>query len=108
VRLTELEPRWIPLLGNAQGMVMFQCPHCRSCRLTCTFVESKVSEQQDALEAAGVEDAHEVVPCKRLAWGRAGAGLEDLSVTPSLDASPAGHWHGFITNGEIVGGAIAP
>jgi hypothetical protein len=29
---------------------------------------------------------------------------DDLTVTPSLDASRSGHWHGFITNGEIVGG----
>lgn len=25
-----------------------------------------------------------------------------ISVTPSLDASAAGHWHGFITAGAIV------
>jgi hypothetical protein len=24
-----------------------------------------------------------------------------VSVTPSIDASLSGHWHGFITNGEI-------
>lgn len=24
-----------------------------------------------------------------------------LTLTPSVDASKAGHWHGFITNGEI-------
>lgn len=28
----------------------------------------------------------------------------NLTVTPSLDASAAGHWHGHITDGEIVGG----
>ena len=26
-----------------------------------------------------------------------------MTLTPSLDAGPR-HWHGFITNGEIVGG----
>lgn len=24
-----------------------------------------------------------------------------LTLTPSVDASKHGHWHGFITNGEI-------
>jgi hypothetical protein len=24
-----------------------------------------------------------------------------MTVTPSIDASASGHWHGFITNGEI-------
>lgn len=31
-------------------------------------------------------------------------GVEDfhnLTLTPSVDASKVGHWHGFITNGEI-------
>ena len=27
----------------------------------------------------------------------------DMTVTPSIDASKSGHWHGHITNGEIVG-----
>ena len=27
--------------------------------------------------------------------------ITDLTVTPSIDASASGHWHGFITNGEI-------
>jgi len=26
---------------------------------------------------------------------------DNISVTPSIDASASGHWHGFITNGEI-------
>jgi hypothetical protein len=41
-------------------------------------------------------------------WAVAGgieqAAFETLTVTPSLDGSAAGLWHGFITNGEIVGG----
>jgi hypothetical protein len=27
--------------------------------------------------------------------------IEDLTVTPSIDASSSGHWHGHITNGKI-------
>ena len=30
--------------------------------------------------------------------------ITDLTATPSIDASSSGHWHGHITNGEIVGG----
>lgn len=26
--------------------------------------------------------------------------FETLTLTPSIDASASGHWHGFITNGE--------
>lgn len=42
------------------------------------------------------------VPSKTdFAWGRTGDDFETLSITPSIDASAAKHWHGFITNGEI-------
>lgn len=32
------------------------------------------------------------------------ATFETMTVTPSLDGSAGGLWHGFITNGVIVGG----
>jgi hypothetical protein len=39
-----------------------------------------------------------------VAGGIEAATWDTLTVTPSLDGSAAGNWHGFITNGEIVGG----
>jgi len=33
-------------------------------------------------------------------WGAAGSGFSDLSLSPSINVAE-GHWHGFITNGEI-------
>lgn len=52
---------------------------------------------------------HGVQGCKQgthwaIAGGIENAAFETLTVTPSLDGSPGGNWHGFITNGEIVGG----
>jgi hypothetical protein len=42
------------------------------------------------------------------AWTVAGgienASFEMMTVMPSIDGSAGGLWHGFITNGEIVGG----
>ncbi len=36
-------------------------------------------------------------------WQRTGDTFETLTLTPSVDAAShgVGHWHGFITNGEI-------
>lgn len=34
-------------------------------------------------------------------WNRTGDTFETLTLTPSIDASAFGHWHGFITAGEI-------
>lgn len=39
-----------------------------------------------------------------IAGGIEAASFDTLTVTPSLDGSAGGNWHGFITNGEIVGG----
>jgi hypothetical protein len=52
-----------------------------------------------------------IVPCKPgFSWSISGtvpadtraAFVTDLTVRPSIDASASGHWHGFITNGEIT------
>jgi hypothetical protein len=43
-----------------------------------------------------------VVPMKEdVAWNIGGRDFESMSITPSIDASASGHWHGHVTNGEI-------
>ena len=55
-------------------------------------------------------DGQVVIPDKaEMSWNISGhipddpkaAFIDDLTVTPSIDASASGHWHGFITNGEV-------
>lgn len=42
-----------------------------------------------------------IVPCKaEFSWQFSGQDFETLTVSPSIDASASGHWHGNITNGE--------
>lgn len=36
----------------------------------------------------------------RTFWQRTGESFETLTLTPSVDASGFGHWHGFIVGGE--------
>jgi Spy/CpxP family protein refolding chaperone len=38
----------------------------------------------------------------KVLWHREGTTFEDLSLTPSIDASHFGHWHGFVTRGEVT------
>jgi hypothetical protein len=35
-------------------------------------------------------------------WQRTGETFDDLTLTPSIDASPSGHWHGYVTNGQVA------
>lgn len=108
MRLTDLEPRWFAHGDEPHAVFVFNCPHCcatgRRVRLSCTVVAMKGSDQRGIFDAAYGEDAV-VVGCKFLAWTMVnGPSFETMTITPSLDASAAGHWHGFITNGAIVGG----
>ena len=105
MRLTELDPRWIH-----PNVFAFLCPHCRKFYLICKNVEMKKSEQYELFEKEFGPDWNErVVPAKpEMAWTITGtvppgnaAFIQDCTVTPSIDASASGHWHGFITAGEI-------
>src|ERR1700682_4757152 len=103
--LTELEPRWIH-----PNLFVFLCPHCRKIFLTCNNVGMGHQEQFEMYEKEFGEDWNTlVVPCKPgQSWSISGsvptdtkaAFTTDLTVTPSIDASASGHWHGTITKGE--------
>lgn len=44
-----------------------------------------------------------VVPANPdFAWTFSSRNFGDMSVTPSVDASSSGHWHGHITKGAII------
>lgn len=102
MRLMDLMPRWIH-----PSIFVFLCPHCREVFLSCKNVVMSTGEQCEITDkdAIGQLDVT-VVLCKAsCAWQvEGGPDFDSISVTPSLDASAAGHWHGHITAGEIVGG----
>ncbi len=107
MKLLELDPRWLIWQGRRVGM-MLRCPHCRKTWLSCFFEKMPVlcgEPNQFSLFKKAIdpgENAHNVVPCRKdFAWTRVGDDFATMSITPSLDASASGHWHGFITAGEI-------
>lgn len=110
-RLADLEPRWLEWEGRKVGM-MLRCPHCRTTWLSCFFeagiptfggAERRMPNQFGLFETVIGDAADEAIPCdKAAAWKRNGDDFATMSVTPSLDASAAGHWHGSITNGEVA------
>jgi hypothetical protein len=114
MRLVDLEPRWFDVsgVGGAIDGVTFLCP-CAWCianpgkrvRLGIQFTPIG----QDRVVAAmtleeKLRHVHELgtfdVP-PGIIWTRTGETFDTLTLTPSVDASASGHWHGFITNGEI-------
>lgn len=115
MRLTDLDPRWFEALDRPIGVdgalihkersragFTFLCPHCQKTRLSVTTRPLKISDQFSALAALHPDSHGDIVPAKQLfAWAVEGDDFSTLSVKPSVDASASGHWHGFITDGEI-------
>lgn len=83
----------------------FVCPTNPKFRQSCFPDPPQTSEQCDIFDAMH-GDHIMVQPCNsskhwQIAGGIESASFETMTVTPSLDGSPGGLWHGHITNGEI-------
>ncbi len=90
MKLTDLNPRWWRTCPTRSGQgISFDCPCCRVERLAIAFA--------NPMDGGGVV----IMPGVHL-WQRTGETFEDLSLSPSIDASAHQHWHGFIVNGGIV------
>jgi len=99
MRLNDLEPRWVALESGGPVVGLgFQCPHCLTERLAVLFHHSGNA----AIAEEGYIRAHNGDRPEQYIWTLAeGSTFGDMTLTPSIDASKSGHWHGFITNGEI-------
>ena len=115
MRLTDLQPRFfdVPGVGGAKDGVTFLCPcgHCRAnpekqVRLAVQFANPIGSEPHPEMtQKQKMLHVHELrtfdVPPGYL-WQRDGETFDVMSFTPSVDASAAGHWHGWVRNGEVT------
>lgn len=121
MRLVDLEPKWL-VVGERKVGFVFRSPTKPKCWQTC-FLEAGRKlivcnnpecyekegwccehSQLGLVEAAGVAVDDIVQGCQTdCAWTAHGElDFATLTITPSLDGSAGGLWHGFITNGEIV------
>lgn len=72
----------------------FECPHCRVERLGVIF-------HANGHPAIKSTEPSTILGNSKTIWTLIGTSFNDLSLTPSIDASKTGHWHGHIKNGEI-------
>lgn len=108
MKLIDLDPRWI--VAPFRVGFIFRSPINRDWWQSC-FINSPARREQWALIQRAINDPedHNFQACTQgTQWQILGgidrARFEILSVTPSIDGSAGGFWHGFITNGEIIGG----
>jgi hypothetical protein len=107
MKLTDLDPQWI-LRGDRRIGFTFRSPTKQAWRQSC-FIEGVSHGEQRRIFESMFAAPHAVQGCNPdCAWTVAGgidaASFETMTVTPSLDGSAGGLWHGFITNGAINGG----
>jgi hypothetical protein len=103
MKLTDLEPRWL-----TPNVFVFKCPHCvlqgwekRQHWLSCKNVAMSNEDQWNLFQTELGDRV--VVPSKAdMAWNFSTADFSTISITPSIDASPSGDWHGHVTAGEIA------
>lgn len=95
MRLTELNPHWYVLeAGGPVVGISFQCPHCQKERLGVAFHRDANDPMRDAYIMARSPETKHI-------WMATGDTFDGLTLSPSVDASAFGHWHGFIVAGEI-------
>lgn len=114
MRLVDLDPRWFDVagVGGAIDGVTFLCP-CPKClanpakrsRLGVQF--TPIGEDRVVAAMTQKEKMHHVHELRTfdvppgIVWARTGETFETLTLTPSVNAGSAGHWHGFVTDGVI-------
>lgn len=99
MRLTELDPKWI-MRGGVRIGFTFVSPTDPKWRQSCFRASPPSQEQWDLF---GDDEVQGCTPGThwQIAGGIDNATFETLTVTPSIDGSKGGLWHGFITDGEI-------
>ena len=101
MKLTELRPVWLSFGGsNRKTGFIFDCPCCRSIKLTCKCIYATMREQVEVMRSLGLDPRQFVPTAEKTVWKWEGDFI-NLNVSPSIDASSSGHWHGFIKGGLI-------
>jgi hypothetical protein len=96
MKLADLYPRWFYLDKDRTILgLTFVCPHCQDVRLGVAFHHHATAAFDDAI-------IHAKSPSTKHIWDMTGDSFENITLTPSVDASASGHWHGFIKNGEAT------
>jgi hypothetical protein len=103
MKLIDLEPSWIEHDGRRIAII-FRCPCCLGDKtrwwLTCFFEAAGTLPKYLADDLKG-DDM--VIGCNPVAaWSRSSDDFASMTITPSIDASAAGHWHGHVTSGVIA------
>lgn len=109
MKLTDLRPRPVCDKEGRRGMgLSFNCPLCGQQRLSIWYANPMDGgPPREALPITPdlPEEIKRLYTCYNNRWQRTGDSFENLTLSPSVDASGAGHWHGFISEGNVTEGS---
>ena len=74
----------------------FLCPHCEKVWLPVLFLNNP-----DGSKAAP-DDPKDPNNNSGNRWSRSGLTWDDLTLSPEINASEAGHWRGSVVDGECI------
>jgi hypothetical protein len=99
MKLTDLEPAWL-----TPDVFIFKNPTGGSDMLTCKRVPMASSDQYALIYRDNPKYVGQTVVMTKpeMVWTFAGNDFATLTVSPSLDFSASGNWHGFIAAGQIT------
>lgn len=99
MKLTDLQPKWL-----SEDVFIFRSPSGHGDWITCKRIPISREEQYELIYKRNPEFIGQSVVCthEAMAWNISGNNFETMTVSPSLDFSASGNWHGFIQNGQIV------
>lgn len=106
MRLTELDPRWMVLRdgGDAVGLT-FRCPHCPPGERGATTYLGVMFAQTVDRDQLNVDEkewpTYMATHPDAKFWTRTGDTFDTLTLSPSVDVSQHGHWHGFVSQGDV-------
>jgi tricorn protease-like protein len=99
MKLVDLSPRWL-----SKDVLMFKSPSGAGNWLTCKRVPMSFKDQCKLIYEDNPDLKGQVIVTTKddQAWAFSSDDLNTISITPSIDASASGNWHGFITNGQVA------
>ncbi len=97
MKLIDLQPRWL-----TPDIFIFKSPSGHGDWLSCKRAPWPKKQHEFLYESCPDLVGQSIVGIKKdYCWAFEGNDFATLTVTPSIDASESGNWHGHITNGEI-------
>lgn len=100
MKLIDLEPEWL-----SPHMFVFKSPVGQKDYVTCKNKPMDFMEQYNLIyDNPKYKGKPVVMSDNKYAWKFNGDNFETISVYPSIDNGASGNWHGYICNGELIGG----